>query len=86
MPNSDPNVRKEWMKFIFNEVSDVSKNLISPQIRLQTRHTLTGFSERLKLKDDAVPTIMDPTVMSKSVGYCFYYMVTIAMYWVFMRS
>ncbi len=34
-----------------------------------------GFSERLKLKDNAVPTILDPTVMLRhiSVSNCFYY-------------
>ncbi len=39
-----------------------------------------GFSERLKLKDNAVLTILDPTVMShhKSMSNC-YYMVTIAL-------
>ncbi len=40
-----------------------------------------GFSERLKLKDDAVLTILDLTVMSQhtSVSNCFYYVVTIAL-------
>ncbi len=41
----------------------------------------TGFSDRLKLKDDAVPTILHPTVMSHhtSVSTCFNYVVTIAL-------
>ncbi len=40
-----------------------------------------GFSERWKVKGDAVPTILDPTVMSHytSVSNCFYYVVTIAL-------
>ncbi len=42
-----------------------------------------GFSKRLKLKDNAVPTILDLTVMPHhtSVSYinCFYYVVTIAL-------
>ncbi len=36
-----------------------------------------GFSERLNLKDDAVPTILNPTVAHKC--NCFYYVVTIAL-------
>ncbi len=53
-----------------------------------------GFSERLKLKDNAVPTILDPTVMlhHTSVSNCFITWFTNAlsvitdclMYWVFM--
>ncbi len=39
---SDPNVRKEWINFIFNEDPDhVSKSLILPWIRLQARHDST---------------------------------------------
>ncbi len=40
-----------------------------------------GFSERLKLKDNAVPTILDPIVMSQhtSVSNCFHYVITIAL-------
>ncbi len=54
---SDPNVRKEWMNFIFNELTDrVNKNLF-----LFSHHfTADSFtnkaqlvSERLKLKDEA---------------------------------
>ncbi len=39
----------------------------------------TGFSERLKLKDDAVPTILDPMSHHTSVSNCFYYVVTIGL-------
>ncbi len=41
-----------------------------------------GFSERLKLKDDAVLIILDPTVMSQhtSVSNCFHYVITIALF------
>ncbi len=40
-----------------------------------------GFLERLKLKDDAVSTILDLTVMSQhtSVSNYFYYIITIAL-------
>ncbi len=63
--SSDPNIRKVRMNFIFNEVPDnVSKNLV------------LWFSERLKLKDDAVLTILDPTVKPHN---CFYHVVTIAL-------
>ncbi len=50
-------------------------------ISLQTRHNSTwDFQKTLKLKDDAVLTILDPIVMSHhtSVSNCFYYVVTIA--------
>ncbi len=41
----------------------------------------TGFSERLKLKDDAMLAILDSTVMLQHtiVSNCFYYVVTIAL-------
>ncbi len=41
----------------------------------------TGFSKRLKIKDNAVPTILDLTVMLQhtSLSNCFYYMITIAL-------
>ncbi len=69
---SDPNVRKEWMNFIFNEVPDlVSKNSVLCSFPF-TADSFTnkaqfnaGFSERLKLKDNAVPTILDLTVMAQ---------------------
>ncbi len=40
-----------------------------------------GFSETLKLKDNAVLTILDPIVMSHhtSVSNCFHYVVTVAL-------
>ncbi len=39
------------------------------------------FSEKFKLKDNAVPTILDPTVLSQhtSASNCFHYVVTIAL-------
>ncbi len=92
---SDPNVRKEWMNFIFNEVPDrVSKNSVLCSFHftadLFTNKTQfdAGFSERLKLKDDAVPTLFDPTVIAKHTGVsnCFYYNCfdsLFDMYWVF---
>ncbi len=53
-------------------------HLILPWIQAQFD---AGFSERLKLKNDDVPTILDPTVMSQhtSVSNCFYYVITIAL-------
>ncbi len=69
---SDPNVRKEWMNYIFNEVPDcVSKNSVFCSLHFTAdsftnkAHFDVGFSERLKLKDDAVPNILGPTVMSQ---------------------
>ncbi len=76
------------MKFIFNEVPDsISKNLVlcsfhfSADLFTNKAQFDAGFSERLKLKDDAVLTILDPTVMSqyKSLSNCFYYVVSIAL-------
>uniref|UniRef100_A0A9J7Z2S3 3-monooxygenase/tryptophan 5-monooxygenase activation protein, gamma polypeptide 1 n=1 Tax=Cyprinus carpio carpio TaxID=630221 RepID=A0A9J7Z2S3_CYPCA len=59
------------MKFIFNEAPDhVSKNSVPCSLHFTTDlftkkdQFNTGFSERLKLKDDAVLNILDPTVMS----------------------
>ncbi len=63
---SDPNIWKEWINFIFNEDPDhVSKNSFLPRIGLQTRHNSTRQLKKLKLKYDAVATILDPTVMSQ---------------------
>uniref|UniRef100_A0A673GND3 THAP-type domain-containing protein n=1 Tax=Sinocyclocheilus rhinocerous TaxID=307959 RepID=A0A673GND3_9TELE len=74
---SDPNIRKEWMNFIFNAVPDrVSKNMVLCSLHF-TADSLTNkaqfdSSERFKLKDDAVPNILDLTVMQhpsvKDVG------------------
>ncbi len=76
------------MNFIFNEVPDrISKNLVLCSLHF-TADSFTnqvrfdaGFSERLKLKDNAVPIILDLTVMSQntSVSNCFYYVITIAL-------
>ncbi len=76
------------MNIICNEVPDhVCKNLVLCSLNFTTDSFTNkaqfdaGFSERLKLKDDAVLTILDPTVMSQhtSVSNCFYYLVTIAL-------
>ncbi len=40
-------------------------HFIFTRIHLQKAQFDAGFSERFKLKDDAVPTILDPTVMSQ---------------------
>ncbi len=70
------------MNFIFNEVPNhVSKNSIFCSLHF-TADSFTnkaqfdvGFSKRLKLKDDTVPTILGPTVMSQLFlsheNYCF---------------
>ncbi len=84
---SNPNIRKEWMNFIFNEVPDhVSKNFfvhfILPQNHLLTKHNLTqDFSKRLNLKDTEVPTILDIKIMLHFTGVSnyLYYVVTIAL-------
>ncbi len=72
----------------FNEVPDhVSKNSVLCSLNF-TVDSLTnkaqfhaGFSERLKLKDNAVLNILDLTVMSHhtSVSNCVYYLVTIVL-------
>ncbi len=59
--HSDPSVRKEWRNFISNEDPDlVSKNSVLCSFHF-TVDSFTnkaqfdaGFSEKLKLKDDAV--------------------------------
>ncbi len=78
------------MSFIFNEDPDhVSKNLDLCSLHFTTdlftnkAQFNVGFSERLKLKDNAVywMTILDLTVIShRRVSNCFHYMVTIAWY------
>lgn len=67
---SDPNLRKQWVNFIFNEVPDrIIKSLFVCSLHFTTDSFTNktqfdaGFSERLKVKDDAVPTILDPKVM-----------------------
>ncbi len=74
---SYPNVRKEWINFIFNEVSDrVNKNLVlcllyfTANLFTNKAQFDTGFSERLKPKDNAVPTILDLTVMLHHTSVC----------------
>ncbi len=76
------------MNFIFNEVPDnVNKNLVLCSLHF-TMDSFTnkaqfnaGFSERFKLKEDAVPIILDATFMSQhtSVSNCFYYAIAIAL-------
>ncbi len=61
------------MNFIFNEVPRPHQkerrsfvNFILPWIRLQTKHSsMWDFRKGLKLKDDAVQAILDPTVTHK---------------------
>ncbi len=58
------------MNCIFNEGPDhINKNLALSSLHFTVDSFTnkaqfdTGFSESLKLKDNAVPTILDPTVM-----------------------
>ncbi len=60
------------MNFIFNEDPDhVSKNSVLCSLHFTTNSFKNkaqfdvGFSKRMNLKDDAVPTILDSTVMSQ---------------------
>ncbi len=66
-----PNNTLNLINLIFNVPDHVSKNLFLRSLHF-TADLFTnkaqfnaGFSERLKLKDDAVPNISDPTVMSQ---------------------
>jgi len=68
----DPNISKAWINFIFNEVPDrVNKTLFVCSLHFTADSFINkpqfdvGFSERLKIKDDAVPTILTPTVISQ---------------------
>lgn len=70
------------MNFIINEVPDrFGKNLSFIHFILDSFTNKAqfdaGFSQRMKLKNNAVPTVLDPTVMlhHTSVSNCFYYMV-----------
>ncbi|ROI15203.1 hypothetical protein DPX16_9002 [Anabarilius grahami] len=80
---SDLNIRKECINFIFNEVPDrVSTNCQYERDLFSNKAQFdTGFSAKLKLKNDAFLTILDPTVMSHhtSVSNCFYYVIIIAL-------
>ncbi len=70
---------------IFNEDPDrVSKNLVLCSLHFTVDFFINkvqfnvGFSERLKLKDDAVPTILDLTGMSQS--NCFYWSLLLCLF------
>ncbi len=74
------------MNFIFNEVLDhFSKNSVLCLLHFITDSFInkaqfdTGFSERLKLKDDAVPTVLEPMSHHRIVSTCFHYVITIAL-------
>ncbi len=84
-----PNNKLYFINFTFNEVPDrVSKKLVHCLLRFtmdlfkNKAQFDTGFSKRLKLKDCAVLTILDLTVMSHHTGVsnCFNYMITVALY------
>ncbi len=47
---------------------------------LQTRHNSTqDFQKRMKLRDDAVPTVFDPMSQHKSVSNSSHYVITMAL-------
>lgn len=82
----DPNIRTAWMKFIFNDVPDcVNKTLFVCSLHftadsfLNKIQFIAGFSETLKIKDDAVPTTLDPAVMLQhtSMSNIFFYYVSL---------
>ncbi len=85
---SDSNIRKEWINFIFIDAPDhISKNLVLCSLNFIV-DTFTNkaqsdaeFSERLKLKDDAVPTILDPTVMSHHTSLTVFIMWSLLLYY-----
>ncbi len=77
--------KSEWTLFLIK----INKNLVHSfvhfnlqQIHKNKAQFDAGFSERFKLKDDAVPTTLDPKVMLQhtSVSNCFHYVITIALY------
>ncbi|KAG1936444.1 hypothetical protein F2P79_018498 [Pimephales promelas] len=62
--------RNAWLNFIFNEVpADVGKTLTICSLHftedcfVNKTQVETGFADRLRLKYDAVPSILDPTEM-----------------------
>jgi len=65
----DPNIKKAWMNFIINEVPVCIRKTLICSLHFTAdsflNKTLFDFLERLKLKDDAVTTILNPTVMSQ---------------------
>uniref|UniRef100_A0A673JRN6 THAP-type domain-containing protein n=1 Tax=Sinocyclocheilus rhinocerous TaxID=307959 RepID=A0A673JRN6_9TELE len=69
---SDSNIRNAWLNFIFNEVSaHVSKTLgfcslhFTADSFVNKTQVDAGFAERLILKSNAVPSILDTTGMSQ---------------------
>lgn len=65
---SDPNISKERMNFIFNDVLDhVSKNFVLCSLHFivdlfrNMAQSNAGFSEIVKVKDDVVLSILDST-------------------------
>ncbi len=63
---SDPNVRKEKINFIFNEDPDrISKNVVLCSLHSIVDLFKAQFDAADNEKDDAVSTILDPTVMSE---------------------
>ncbi len=70
--------RKQTKNVIFNEVPErVIKNL---DLFTNKAEFEAVFLERLKLKDDAMPDILDPMVHHTRVSNCFHYMINIALF------
>ena len=62
--------RNAWLNFIFNDVpADVGKTLsvcslhFTEDCFVNKTQVETGFADRLRLKNGAVPSILDPTGM-----------------------
>ncbi len=74
-----------YMMICIDVPDRVSKNLVLCPLHFTTDSLTnkaqfdTGFSERLKLKDDALPIILDPMSHHTSVSNCFHYVITIAL-------
>ncbi len=77
-----PTLGKSGWTWFLMKFQTVSKNLVLCSLTFTTDSCTNkvqfdvGFSERLKLKDDAVPTMLNPTVMSHHLWslcghYCF---------------
>ncbi|XP_056120866.1 zinc finger protein 235-like [Rhinichthys klamathensis goyatoka] len=65
---SDSNTRNAWLNFVFNEVPDhVNKTLCVCSLHFAAdsfankKQFDAGFAERVRLKNGAVPSILDPT-------------------------
>ncbi len=74
----DPDIREKWIRFIFSErLSHVSVNLHVCSVHFTNdcfENKLqydAGFARTLLLKDQAVPTILDPTTPPLNISNVF---------------